>query len=166
MSSCSCSFLASLDCISLFNTVREALSHPGWRSAIVEEMFALSDNGTWNLVQLPTGKKVIGCRWIFAVKVNPDGSVACLKARLVAKGYTQTYSVDYSNTFSLVAKMTYARLFISQPATHNWDFHQLDIKNAFLHGDLQEEVYIEQSPGFVAQGEKVCRLQKSLYGLK
>ena len=120
------------------------------------------------MVHLPTGKKAIGCRWVFAVKVNPDGFVARLKERLVAKGYAQTYGVDYSNTFSPVAKMTSVRLFISQAATHNWDLHQLDIKNAFLHGDLQEEVYMEQPLGFVAQGEigKVCRLRKSLYGLK
>ena len=168
LSSQSCSFIASLDSISLPNTFQEALSHPGWRSAMIEEMDALNGNGTWNLVHLPTGKKAIGCCGVFAVKVNPDGSIARLKARLVVKGYAQTYGVDYSDTFSPVAKMTYVRLFISLPATHNWDLHQLDIKNAFLDGDLQEEVYMEQSPGFVAQGEigKVCRLWKSLYGLK
>ena len=86
----------------------------------------------------------------------------------MAKGYAQTYGLDYFDTFSPVAKMTYVRLFISLAATHNWDLHQLDIKNAFLLGDLQEEVYMEQPPGFVSQGEigKVCRLRKSLYGLK
>ena len=105
---------------------------------------------------------------MFTVKVNPDGSIARLKARLVAKGYAQTYGVDYSDTFSLVAKMTCARLFISLAATYNWDLHQLDIKNAYLHGNLQEEVYMEQPPRFVAQGEKgrVCCLRKSLYDLK
>ena len=120
------------------------------------------------MVQLPTGKKAIGCRWVFVIKVNPDGSIAQLKAQLVAKGYAQTYGVDYSDTFSPVAKMTYVRLFISLAATHNWDLHQLDIKNVFLHGDLQEEVHMEQPPRFIAQGEirKVCLLRKSLYGLK
>ena len=127
---------ASLDSISLPNTFQESLSHLGWRSAMIEEMYALNGNGTWNLVHLPTGKKVIGCRWVFVVKVNPDGSVARLKARLVAKGYTQTYGVDYSDTFSPVAKMTYVRLFISLAATHNWNLHQIDINKAFLHGDL------------------------------
>ena len=100
MSSQLCSFIASLDSISLPNTFQEALSRPSWRSAMIEEMDALNGNGTWNLVQLPTGKKVIGCRWVFAVKVNPDGSVAQLKPQLVAKGYAQTYGVGYSNTFS------------------------------------------------------------------
>ena len=95
------------------------MSHPGWCSAIIEEMDALNENGTWNLVQLSIGKKAVGCRWVFAVKVNLDGSVARLNARLVAKGYAQTYGVDYFDTFSLVAKMTYVRLFISLTATHN-----------------------------------------------
>ena len=168
LSSSSCSFIASLDSSSLPHTVREALSHLGWRSAMVEEMQALDDNGTWNLLQLPTGNKAIGCRWVFAVKVNPDGSVARLKARLVAKVYTQTYGVDYSDTFSPIAKMTSVRLFISLYATYHWDLYQLDIKNTFLHGNHQEEVYIEQPPGFFAQEEigKVCHLRKSLYGLK
>ena len=86
----------------------------------------------------------------------------------MAKGYAQTYGVDYSDTFSPIAKMTSIRLFISLAATHNWDLHQLDIKNAFFHGDLQEKVYMDQPLGFVAHGEigKVCRFQKSLYGLK
>ena len=95
----SCSFIASLDSISLPNTVHEALSHPSWRSAMMEEMQALDDDGTWNLVQLPARKKAFGCRWVFTTKVNPDGSIARLKARLVDKGYTQTYDVDYSDTF-------------------------------------------------------------------
>ena len=118
LSSHSYSFIASLYSISLPNTFQEALSHPGWRSAIIEDMDALNENGTWNLVHLPTGKKAIGCRWVFAV-INLDGSVARLKARLVAKGYAQTYGVDYSDTFSPVTKMTFVQLFISLAATHN-----------------------------------------------
>ena len=107
LSSSSCSFIASLDSISLPNVVCEALSHFGWCSAMVEEIQALDDNCTWNLVQLHDWKKANGCHWVFAIKVNLDGLVARLKARLVAKGYVQTYGVDYSDTFSLVAKMTY-----------------------------------------------------------
>ena len=86
------------------------------------------------------------------MKVNLDGYIARLKARLVAKGYAHTYGVDYSDTFSSIAKMTYVQLFISMVAIYNWDLHQLDIKNAFFHDDLQEEVYMEQPPEFVAPG--------------
>ena len=113
-------------------------------------MQVLDDNSTWDLVPLPTRKKTIGCRSVFTVKFNLDGSVARLKTRLVAKGYAQTYGVDYSDTFSPVAKLTYVRLFLSLVACYDWDLHQLDIKNAFLHSDLQEEVYIKQLPRFVA----------------
>ena len=101
MSSSSYSFIASLDSISLPNIVCEALSHLGWHSAMVNEMQALDDNGKWDLEPLPTDKKAIGCRWVFAVKFNLNGSVTRLKARLVAKGYVQTYGVDYFDTFLL-----------------------------------------------------------------
>ena len=148
--------------------VYEALAHLGWRGAMIKEMDSLTDNGTWDLMHLLAEKKAIVCRWVFTVKVNPDGSIARLKPRLVAKGYAQTYGVDYFDTFSSVAKLTSIRLFISLVATHGWDLYQLDIKNAFLHGDLSEEVYMMQPLRFVAQGEidRVCRLRKSLYGLK
>ncbi|RVW53636.1 Retrovirus-related Pol polyprotein from transposon RE2 [Vitis vinifera] len=140
----------------------------GWRQAMVDEMVALHSNGTWDLVVLPSGKSTVGCRWVYAVKVGPDGQVDCLKARLVAKGYTQVYGFDYGDTFSPVAKIASVRLLLSMAAMCSWPLYQLDIKNAFLHGDLAEEVYMEQPPGFVAQGESglVCRLRRSLYGLK
>ncbi|TYJ97231.1 Cysteine-rich RLK (RECEPTOR-like protein kinase) 8 [Cucumis melo var. makuwa] len=112
-------------------------------------------------IALRKGEKAIGCKWVFSVKVNPDRTVARLKARLVAKGYAQTYGIDYSDTFSPVAKLTFICLFLSIAGTHNWSLHQLDIKNAFLHGDLQEEVYMEQPPGIHMRG--LVSLVKLLY---
>ncbi|RVW45708.1 Retrovirus-related Pol polyprotein from transposon TNT 1-94 [Vitis vinifera] len=110
----------------------------------------------------------IGCRWVYTVKVGPDGQVDRLKAHLVVKGYTQVYGFDFGDTFSPVAKIAFVRLLLSMVAMRSWPLYQLDIKNAFLHGDLAEEVYMEQPPGFVAQGEfgLVCMLRRSLYGLK
>ena len=99
-------------------------------------MQGLDDNGTRDLVPLPTGKKAIGCHWVFAIKFNPDGSIARLKACLVTKGYAQTYGVDYSDTFSPVAKLTFIRLFVSLADSYDWNLHQIDIRNDFLHGDL------------------------------
>ena len=130
-------FLASIDSISIPKIVTEALNHPGWKNAMLEEIRALEDNHTWKLVDLPQGKKVVGCKWVFTVKVNTNGSMARLKAKLVAKGYAQTYGVDYSDTFSPIAKLNSVRLFISITTSQQWMIHQLDIKNAFLHGDQE-----------------------------
>lgn len=131
LSSSSNSFIVSLDSISLPTMIHKTLSHFSWRTAMEEEMTALKDNGTWALVHLPEGKKAIGCNWVFAIKVNPDCSVAYLKAHLVAKGYAQAYGIDYFDT-SPVAKMAFVRLFISMATTYNWPSHRLDIKNVFF----------------------------------
>ena len=135
---------------------------------MVEEIAALHSTGTWDLVPLPIDKSPIGYRWVYIVKIGPDGRVDRLKARLVAKGYTKVFGFDYYHTFSPVAKMTFVRLFLSMATMSSWPLYQLDIKNAFLHGDLAEEVYMEQLPGFVAHEESglVCKLRRSLYGLK
>ena len=130
---------------------------------MVDEMVALHLTGTWDLVVFPFGKFLVGCHWVYIVKVGPDGQVDRLKARLVAKGYTQVYGFDYGDTFSPVAKIASIRLLLSMAAMCSWPLYQLDIKNVFLHGDLVEEVYMEQPTGFVAQGEfgLVCRLCRS-----
>ena len=140
----------------------------GWKSAMEAEMSALSENTTWSFVTRPLGKTTVGFRWEYIVKYLLDGFIECLKARLVAKGYTQTYGVDYAQTFQHVAKISYVWILISLATNLGWPLFQLDDKNAFLNGDLKEKVYMEQPPGFVAQGEfgKVCRLHKAIYGLK
>ncbi|RVW77010.1 Retrovirus-related Pol polyprotein from transposon RE2 [Vitis vinifera] len=114
---------------------------------------------------LPIAVRKVGCRWVYAVKVGPDGQVDRLKARLVAKDYTQVYGSDYGDTFSPVAKIASVRLLLSMAAMCSWPLYQLDIKNAFLHGDLAEEVYMEQPPGFVAQGSLTKDLGKLKYFL-
>ena len=135
---------------------------------MVEEMAALHSTCSWDLVPLPAGKSPVGCRWVYTIKIGPDGRVDRLKARLVAKGYTQIYESDYYDTFSHVAKMASVRLLLSMVAMSSWSLYHLDIKSAFLHGDLAKEVYMKQPLGFVAQGESglVCRLRCSLYDLK
>ncbi|RVW26231.1 Retrovirus-related Pol polyprotein from transposon TNT 1-94 [Vitis vinifera] len=109
-------FVSAISSVSLPKSTHEALSHPGWRQAMVDEMAALHSNGTWDLVVLPSGKSTVGCRWVYAVKVGPDGQVDRLKARLVAKGYTQVYGSDYGDTFSPVAKIASVRLLLSMAA--------------------------------------------------
>ena len=129
-------------------------------------MHALDLNHTWDLVHKPAGTSIVGCPWVFTVKQNPNGTVDCLKARLVAKGFTQTYGLDYTETFSPVAKLNSICIIISLAANLDWTLHQLDVKNAFLHGDLNETVYMAQPPRFESKGEDVCHLKKSIYGLK
>ena len=147
LSSSYSAFVSTLSPVSFPNSTSEALSHLGWRQTMVDEMAALHSNGTWDLVSLPSGKSIVGCRWVYTVKVGTDSQVDRLKARLVAKGYTQIYGCDYGDTFFPVSKIASVRLFLSMEAMCHWPLYQLDIKNAFLHGELFEEVYMEQPPG-------------------
>ncbi len=101
-----------------------------------EKMAVLDANATWELVALPKDKKAIGCKWVYKVKHNANGSVSKYKTRLVAKGYAQTYGIDYEETCSSVAKMTIVRAIIAMAIAKGWSLHQMDVKNVFLHGDL------------------------------
>ena len=160
------SFVINTAQVKIPHTFQQAMTDPNWKLAAEEELRALKENKTWEITNLPRGKKAVGCRWIFTPKFNPDGSIDKYKARLVAKGYTQTYGIDYEETFAPVAKFSTINILLSIAANLDWSLHQLDIKNAFLNGDLEEEVYMEVPEGVKAPNNTVCRLKKSLYGLK
>ena len=142
-------FVSIISSVFLPNNTNEALSHPSLRQALVDEMVVLHSTGTWDLVVLPFGKFPVGCCWVYTVKVGPDGQVDRLKARLVAKGYTQVYGFDYGDTFSPVAKIASVRLLLSLAAMCSWLLYQLDIKNAFLHGDGHFINWILKMPSFM-----------------
>eukprot|EP00253_Pinus_taeda_P008546 PITA_08546 len=149
------------------DTFAEASGHPHWEAAMNEEYHSLLANGTWDLVPLPKGRKLVRCKWVYRTKYGPDRKVDKHKARLVAKGFSQVEGIDYTDTFSPVAKMNSIRLVLSFAASLKWEVHQMDVKSAFLHGDLHEEIYMEQPIGFIQTDSSfVCRLKKSLYGLK
>ena len=132
-----------------------------WKKAVPEEMSALEKNLTWTIVELPMGKPTVSCKWVFTVKFKADGTLERYKARLVAKGFTQTYGIDYMENFAPVAKLNTIRILLSMAVNLDWPLRQLDVKNAFLNGDLEEEVYMSPPPGFEEKfGSKVCRLKK------
>jgi hypothetical protein len=145
----------------------EANKFECWRQAMHSELLALDRTGTWQIVDLPPNVTPIGCRWVYKVKLHADGTVERYKARLVAKGYNQIEGLDYFETYSPVAKVTSVRLIIALASINHWFLHQLDVNNAFLHGDLQEDVYMMIPPGVkTTKPNQVCKLTKSLYGLK
>ena len=135
------------------HTYREAHIEPLWQQVINEELDALHKNNTWDMVDLPPGQSVVGCRWVYKIKTK-------------TKGFTQEYGIDYDETFAPVAHLTSVRCLIAMAAVYRWPLYQIDVKNAFLNGDLHKEVYMQPPPGYPHSGNQVCRLRRALYGLK
>lgn len=145
----------------------QASQNEKWGHAMQQEIGALEKNRTWTLTNLPKGKRVINSKCVYKIKYKLNGEMEQYKARLVAKGFTQMEGVDYHDTFALVAKLVTMHTLLSVAAKRNWFAHQVDVNNAFLHGDLDEEAYMKVPQGFTKEGDiRVCRLHKSLYGLK
>ncbi|KAJ9561278.1 hypothetical protein OSB04_006438 [Centaurea solstitialis] len=144
---------------------KEASSSSHWQETMQKELQSLAKAQTWYFVPLPPGKRPIGSKWVFKIKTKLDGSIDRYKARLVVKGFNQEYGIDYEETFASVARVTSVRSLLAIAATKHWPLFQMDVKNAFLNGDLSEEVYMTP-PGVSLPPGHVCRLCKALYGLK
>lgn len=136
-----------------------------WKKAMEEEIRSINQNKTWDLVKLPSNKKAIGCKWVYKIKRDENGQVCSYKARLVAQGFSQKYGEDYDEVFAPVARSATFRILMSVAGVNNYHVKQFDVKTAFLNGDIEEEIYMKQPPGF-ENGNNVCKLKKSLYGLK
>ena len=149
-------------------TYEEAAEAEIWQNATKEEIMAIQRNRTWELTDLPEGKYSIRLKWIFETKYHADGIVQKHKAHLVAKGYSQQQGVDFEETFSPVARFETMKTVLALAAQLKWPIYQFDVKSAFLNGELEEEVYVDQPEGFILNGSegKVYKLKKALYGLK
>ncbi|KAF3771656.1 Retrovirus-related Pol polyprotein from transposon TNT 1-94 [Nymphaea thermarum] len=158
-------FITSLSKSVVPRCVEDAREDPKWLQAMTEEIDALAKNGTWEVVDIPKGTHLVGSKWVFNVNYKPDGTVERYKARLVAKGFSQKYGIDYLETFAPVATLKTVRVILALAVQKKWSMNQLDVKNAFLNGHLEEEVYMSMPPGYVQDG-KCCYLNKALYGLK
>ncbi|KAM0058456.1 putative RNA-directed DNA polymerase [Helianthus debilis subsp. tardiflorus] len=146
---------------------KQAMQDSKWVEAMQREIQALEKNNTWTIESLPEGKRAIDSKWVYKIKYKPNGEVERYKARLVARGFTQIEGEDFHDTFAPVAKLVTVRTLLAVATKRDWFIHQLDVNNAFLHGDLEEEVYMKIPQGFLKENEnRVCRLRKSLYGLK
>ena len=160
-------FLSAITAGTEPKSYKEAVLDENWRFAMKDEITACENNGTWTIEDLPQGKQALGCMWVFRLKFNVDGTLERHKARIVVLGNHQTNCLDYNETFAPVAKMVTVRAFLQQVASLNWEVHQMDVHNAFLHGDLDEEIYMKPPLGFSTNDKsKVLCRRKFLYGLK
>ena len=139
-----------------------------WIQAMQKEMESLYDNDVWDLVELPPNRKTVGSKWVYKAKTGADGSIECYKAKLVAQGFSQNYGMGYDETFCPVVRQESLSMLIAVSVKNGLKLHQVDVTTAFLNGTLEEEVYMKQSEGFSKEGEEhlVCKLKKSIYGLK
>ncbi|WVZ17516.1 hypothetical protein V8G54_010498 [Vigna mungo] len=159
--------IATLSYIPIPSSHKHAMKNECWKKAIESELLALKENQTWDIVSCPPSVKPLGSKFVFSIKLCSDGSIDRYKAQLVVLGNKQEYGLDYDETFAPVAKMTTVRTILALTASKSWPLHQMDVKNAFLHGDLKEEVYITLPGGMSTLSQNtVCKLKRSLYGLK
>ena len=165
---CEAESIEHVDDPATYKEAMEDVDSSLWQKAMNTEMESMDSNGVWKLVDLPQGIKPIGCKWVYKRKRGVDGKVETFKARLVAKGYTQKEGIDYEETFSPVAMLKSIRILLSIAAALDYEIWQMDVKTAFLNGSLEEDIYMIQPDGFKAKGQedKVCKLLKSIYGLK
>lgn len=147
---------------------KQAVQDNNWKQAMELEMTSIEENETWDLTTLPPGEKVIGLKWVFKLKKDADGKIVKHKARLVAKGYVQKRGVDYDEVYAPVTRLETVRLLLALSAKKNWEVHHLDVKTAFLNGEIKEDVYVSQPEGFEKTGKEhlVYKLKKALYGLR
>ncbi|GJU64837.1 retrovirus-related pol polyprotein from transposon TNT 1-94 [Tanacetum coccineum] len=139
-----------------------------WLEAMNDELKSMQINDVWELAELPNGVKPVGCKWVYKTKLDQKGNIERFKAHLVAKGYTQKEGIDYNETFSPVSRKDSLRIVMALVAHYDLELHQMDVKTAFLNGDLHEDVYMTQPEGFIVEGKEhtVCKLKRSIYGLK
>jgi len=153
------------------NTFKQAtasLEHDSWKKAMQQEMVSLVKHNTWDLIEPPKDASIVGCRWVYAKKFHPDGSIRRYKARLVVQGFSQTEGIDYFETFAPVVSITTIRMMLALAAVNQWKLDQMDVETAFLNSTVEEDIYVRQAPGFIVEGKEglVYKLKRSLYGLK
>nr|GEU74656.1 Gag-Pol polyprotein [Tanacetum cinerariifolium] len=159
-------FIASVHHLHEPNSYREVVCDPLWQVTIAKELAALHQTQTWDLVPFLVGKRAIGFLWVYKIKTKSDGSITRYKARLVSKGYAQEYGIYYEKTFALVTKITTVRTLIAVNSSRKRKISQSDVMNAFLNGDMNEEIFMKSLPGVLHKAREVCKLRKALYGLK